>query len=88
MRRGEQAGLKTFGAADGVEHGADGAFTVGPGDVEDGGVRGKRDGVEHPAHGFQPELDAGELRRVKPGERVGVIHPVTKASAGKKKGSR
>ena len=46
VRRGVEAGAVALGAANGVEHGAGGAFAVGAGDVEDFDARGNR----RPAH--------------------------------------
>ena len=74
------------GAANGIDHGADGAFPVRAGDVDDfpgnvGGVLGnaapwKTQGIEETLGVLQPELDPKFLGAEKPGERLAIVHCV------------
>ncbi len=69
VRRGVEAGAEARGIEHGGEHGADGAFAIRAGDVEEAGrwAREVECGVEA-QHGFEAELDAVDLVRVEPGE--------------------
>ena len=67
MRRGEKRGAITRGAADGIEHRADGAFAVRPGDVNDPFVRRRNvERIEKAAAVLESELDPETLGAEKP----------------------
>ena len=71
VRGGEQSGVITLGAANGVDHRADRAFAVCAGDVEDAlPFRGNIQLAEKALNVLQSELDPETLRAVKPGKRI------------------
>src|SRR5262249_38655694 len=87
VRGDEQAGAKSLRATDGVDHGANGSFTVCAGHMDDFGCRGARrcarwafaaanvaaTFVEQAPSVFESQFDPEALETVKPGERLFVI---------------
>src|SRR5450432_1785256 len=74
MRRSEEPGAITRGAADRVEQRADRAFSIRAGDMNDPLVRrGNTQRSEEPAAVLEPKLNAKTLGAEKPGERFPVI---------------
>jgi hypothetical protein len=63
---------------DRINHCANGAFSIRPGDVDDPGAAKSdtKDGDEPPDI-FEPEFDPEALKAVEPGERPWVIHGTT-----------
>ena len=77
VRGGKEPGAITGRARDGIDHGADGTFAVGPGDVNDSLIRtGNVQLTEQTLDVFEPKLDPETLCSVKPGERFPVNHCV------------
>src|SRR5438477_6534651 len=77
VRGCEQTGAIFLRATDRVDHGADRAFAIGAGDMNDARA-GQVDMqlVDQPPDVFQSELDAEALKAVEPGERLPVFHCV------------
>ena len=77
VRGGEQTGAIFLRATDRIDHGANRAFAVGAGDMNDARA-GQIDMqlVDQPPDVFQSELDAEALKAVEPGERLPVVHCV------------
>src|SRR5207248_5929308 len=70
MRRGKKTGPITGGAANRIDHRANGAFAVGAGDVNNALIfPGNVQLAEQALDILKPELDSEALRSVKPGQR-------------------
>jgi len=75
VRGGKETGAKVRGAADGIDHRADGAFAVGAGDVDDPLTFSRNVQLAQQALDiFEPELDPETLRSVEPGQRLTIVH--------------
>ena len=71
VRRCVEPGSEAGCADDGIQHRADRAFAIGPGDMEDPeAVLRISEVIEKPSGVVQPELDAEELRVVEPRQRL------------------
>ena len=82
VRGYEQTGAIALRATDGIDHGANGALTVGASDVDDFECRSVRRAsdtnaattfVEQTLDIFQAKLNAEALQTIQPGERLLVI---------------
>ena len=75
VRGGEEPGTITVRAADGIDHGADRAFAVGAGNVNDALIfSGDVQLAQRALDILEPELDPKALGSVKPGERLCIVH--------------
>jgi hypothetical protein len=73
VRGGEQSGAITLRAADGIDHGADGALAVRPGHMNDAlTFPGQLQLTQEALDVFEPKFDSETLGAVKPGERFPV----------------
>src|SRR5438552_13945691 len=87
VRGDEETRAITLRAADGIDHRANGAFAVRPGDMDDASSKSLRRGAEHSTRGarapqakfveqtpnvLQAELDPEALEAIEPGERLSI----------------